>query len=115
MISTDIVNILAARHPMGKLGIQRQSDEEESMHRALRREPFPAWSAIDDVKKTAAHEYEAASQKAQQTAGHIELYSPKYYAACTLGGLLACVSELKLAHQQYGNAQHNSFKRQLSD
>ena len=59
---------------------------------------FSAWSAADTVKDKAqelgaeaAKEYEKASQKAQAKAGHIELYSGKYYAACTVGGILACV------------------------
>ena len=70
---------------------------------------FGAWSAVDDVKNKAnqmgteaqaratqlsveaANEYQKASQAAQAKAGKIELYSGKYYAACTLGGLLACV------------------------
>ena len=63
------------------------------------RDNFLAWSTVDDVKdkasqltSEAAKEYEAASKKAQSKAGKIELYSPKYYAACTFGGLLACVS-----------------------
>lgn len=60
---------------------------------------FPAWSTADDVKAKAAalgtgaqKEYQKASAAAQAKAGTIELYSAKYYAACTLGGLLACVS-----------------------
>ena len=59
---------------------------------------FSAWSAVDDVKSKAGQlsaeaqkEYTKASQTAQAKAGTIELYSPTYYAACTLGGLLACV------------------------
>lgn len=59
---------------------------------------FTAWSAIDNVKdkaggltNEAAREFEKASSIAQQKAGAIELYSPKYYAACTIGGILACV------------------------
>ncbi|KAH8891991.1 mitochondrial phosphate carrier protein 2 [Thozetella sp. PMI_491] len=58
---------------------------------------YPAWSVVDDAKNKAqklsaeaTKEFEAASQKAQATAGKIELYSGKYYAACTFGGLLAC-------------------------
>ena len=64
-----------------------------------RREPFPAWSAIDEAKKTAdsmakeaAREFDIASQKAQQKTGKIEPWTFKYYAACTFGGVLACVS-----------------------
>ncbi|KAI9879699.1 MAG: hypothetical protein M1830_007646 [Pleopsidium flavum] len=58
---------------------------------------YPAWSAVDDMKSKAGtlseeaqREIQKASQAAQAKAGKIELYSPKYYAACTLGGLLAC-------------------------
>ena len=60
---------------------------------------FGAWSAVDDAKDKAkqlsaeaAKEFEKASAKAQAKTGHIELYSGKYYAACTFGGLIACVS-----------------------
>lgn len=59
---------------------------------------FSAWSATETVKDkavelsdAAAKEYEKASNKAQAKAGKIELYSGKYYAACTVGGILACV------------------------
>jgi hypothetical protein len=64
-----------------------------------RAELFPTWSVVDDAKKKAealsaeaTKEFEKASAKAQAKAGTIELYSAKYYAACTFGGLLACVS-----------------------
>ncbi|EED12338.1 mitochondrial phosphate carrier protein, putative [Talaromyces stipitatus ATCC 10500] len=50
------------------------------------RQPFPAWSAVDDVKQS----YGKLSTKAQAKTGKIEMFSPKYYAACTFGGLLAC-------------------------
>ena len=60
---------------------------------------WTTWSAIDNVKdkaekvsKEAAREYEKASSVAQKKAGGIELYSAKYYAACTFGGIIACVS-----------------------
>lgn len=59
---------------------------------------FSAWSAADSVKDkaveltdNAAKEYNKASNKAQAKVGGIELYSGKYYAACTVGGILACV------------------------
>ena len=59
---------------------------------------FPIWSAVDDVKSKAGQlsaeaqqEYAKASAEAQAKAGEIELYSPKYYAACTVSGILACV------------------------
>jgi len=59
-----------------------------------KRRLFSAWSAADKViqlSEAAEHEYEKASQKAQAKVGGIELYSAKYYAACTVGGILACV------------------------
>lgn len=58
---------------------------------------WTAWSTTDDVKAKAAAvsdkavaEFEKASSKAQAKVGGIELFSPKYYAACTFGGLMAC-------------------------
>lgn len=55
---------------------------------------YPIMSVSDRAAKLseeASRELAKASTKAQQKVGGIELYSPKYYAACTLGGLLACV------------------------
>lgn len=72
----------------------------------LRRPIFSAWSAIDNVQEKAgelgneaAREFEKASSIAQLKAGSIELYSPKYYAACTFGGLLACVGSIIFSYQ----------------
>lgn len=55
-------------------------------------------SVIDDAKNKASRlsdeasaELAKASSKAQATVGGIELYSAKYYATCTLGGIMACV------------------------
>ena len=68
---------------------------------SLCRTPFPAWSADEDVKNKAGQlsegavkEFEKASASVQAKTGQIELYSAKYYAACTLGGIFACVSRL---------------------
>lgn len=62
---------------------------------------YPAYSIADDAKskakklsEEASREFNAASKKAQSKTGSIELYSGKYYAACTFGGLLACVSNM---------------------
>jgi solute carrier family 25 phosphate transporter 3 len=62
-----------------------------------RTELFPTWSVSDDAKSKARalsaeaqKEFDKASHAVLEKTGHIELYSPKYYAACTLGGLLAC-------------------------
>lgn len=67
-----------------------------------RLELYPAYSVVDDAKNKAqklsaeaAKEFDKATKKGQQENGKIELYSGKYYAACTFGGLLACVSGLR--------------------
>jgi len=39
----------------------------------------------------AQKELQKASAAAQAKTGDIEIYSAKYYAACTFGGLIACV------------------------
>jgi solute carrier family 25 phosphate transporter 3 len=64
---------------------------------AAQHENYPIWSATEDAKNkahklsdAAVAEFEKASNKTQAKVGKIELYSPKYYAACTFGGLLAC-------------------------
>lgn len=64
-----------------------------------RPELYVAYSVVDDAKDKAKklsaeaqHEFDKASKTAQAKSGKIELYSPNYYAACTFGGLLACVS-----------------------
>lgn len=55
---------------------------------------YSAYSTIEDkAKKLSAEataEFNKASSAAQAKAGKIELYSGKYYAACTFGGLMAC-------------------------
>lgn len=68
-----------------------------SKYPPARQELYGTWSAVDDAKAKAAklseaatQEFEKASGKAQAKAGKIELFSAKYYAACTFGGLLAC-------------------------
>jgi solute carrier family 25 phosphate transporter 3 len=64
-----------------------------------RPELYGAYSVVDEAGKKAqklsqeaAKEFEKVSAKAQAKTGKIELYSREYYAACTFGGILACVS-----------------------
>ena len=59
---------------------------------------YGAYSVVDNAKDKAQNlsaeaqkEFNKASAAAQAKAGKIDLYSGKYYAACTFGGLLACV------------------------
>ncbi|MCJ1380330.1 hypothetical protein MMC17_003433 [Xylographa soralifera] len=91
---TTLHEIFATQSPLYQRSVQPQSPD---LSRKSGRDLFPAWSAVDDVKSKAGQlsneaqrEIQMASAAAQAKAGHIELYSPKYYAACTLGGLLAC-------------------------
>ena len=65
---------------------------------------FPAWSAAEDIKSKAGglsdearKEIAKASSAAQAKTGTMELYSAQYYAACTFGGLVACVSTSSLS------------------
>ena len=67
----------------------------------LKRSLWNAFSVADDAKQkavqltdAAAAEFEKASKVAQAKAGGIELYSAKYYASCTVGGILACVRQI---------------------
>lgn len=96
--SSSTVASLAAQHPLGGMHMQQNSQSGQVFNKPKRREPFQAWSAIDDAKakaasigKEAAREFELASEKAQQKTGKIEPWSAQYYAACTVGGMLACV------------------------
>lgn len=86
-------------HPAIPFGRPRSQPEPASPKRTplqARAELYTAWSVVDDAKNKAnalsaeaTREFEKASAKAQAKTGHIELYSAKYYAACTFGGLLA--------------------------
>lgn len=58
---------------------------------------YTVWSAADDAKGKASRlsdaamaELERTSSKAQTKVGDIPLYSPRYYAACVVGGVMAC-------------------------
>lgn len=81
------------------------STEDQSRQKQQQQQPkrmgtvFDYYSVVDDAKKgakklsdEAQREFDKASAKAQGKKGTIALYSPTYYAACTFGGLLACVS-----------------------
>jgi len=89
-------------HPLTR----RPQPSSDQAAAATRRSPYQgrielysAFSVVDDAKgkakklsAEATAEFEKASAAAQAKTGKIELYSGAYYAACTFGGLLACVS-----------------------
>ncbi|CUS11057.1 unnamed protein product [Tuber aestivum] len=54
---------------------------------------YPYASTTDEAKKLGKEtqaELRHASEVAQREVGKIDMYSPKFYAACTIGGILAC-------------------------
>ncbi|KAK4499617.1 hypothetical protein PRZ48_010135 [Zasmidium cellare] len=58
---------------------------------------YQSWDVAEDAQKKATQlsdaatkELQKASSAAQDKVGKIELYSGKYYATCTFGGLMAC-------------------------
>jgi solute carrier family 25 (mitochondrial phosphate transporter), member 3 len=98
-------------HSSLPFGLAQRPAEPQRTPLQARSELYPAWSVIDNAKEKAnklsaeaTKELEKASAKAQAKAGAIELYSPKYYAACTFGGLLACVSGLLRTMESSTNA-----------
>lgn len=81
--------------PFGQSPPQSELHEQSSNLHSSR---YPAWSTVEDIKAKAGalsneaqNELKKSSQIVQAKTGTIELYSTKYYATCTLGGLLACV------------------------
>ena len=85
--------------PSPLLGSRKSLSSAGGTPYQARPELYPAYSIVEDAKDKAqklsaeaTKEFEQASKKAQAKAGTIELYSAKYYAACTFGGLMACVS-----------------------
>lgn len=81
------------------MAVRRQRLQARATPYQARPELYGAFSVVEDAKDKAhklggeaTKELERASAKAGAKAGQIELYSGKYYAACTFGGMLACVS-----------------------
>ncbi|PLB38379.1 putative mitochondrial phosphate carrier protein [Aspergillus candidus] len=89
-----VTSVFSSQHPLGRSAERSHRSEVAG---STRRQPFPAWSVVDETKKKAdafAHEasreFDVVSQKAQAKTGKIEPWTPKYYASCIVGGLLAC-------------------------
>ncbi|OIW34716.1 mitochondrial carrier [Coniochaeta ligniaria NRRL 30616] len=84
------------QHAFGGPALFGRPQDKATPYQA-RPELYGAYSVVDDAKNKAqklsneaTREFEIASQKAQAKVGGIELYSGKYYATCTFGGLMAC-------------------------
>jgi solute carrier family 25 phosphate transporter 3 len=88
--------------PYGRRLAQSKPNASGPTPYQARLELYPAYSVVDDAKnkahklsEEAAREFDKASHKAQEKTGKIELYSGKFYAVATLGGMMACVSGLR--------------------
>jgi solute carrier family 25 phosphate transporter 3 len=86
------------QHTFVGAALFQRAQDKPSPYQA-RPELYGAYSIVDDAKSKAhklsaeaTAELDRASQKAQAKVGGIEMYSGKYYATCTFGGLMACVS-----------------------
>ncbi|KAK2758832.1 hypothetical protein FQN54_003524 [Arachnomyces sp. PD_36] len=95
-----LASVFVSHHPLSRREKEPNPQPAKAVSNATvpsRRDIFPAWSAVDDVKNKAGKlgsgavkELDKASHLAQEKTGKIELYSGKYYASCTFGGMMAC-------------------------
>ena len=88
--------VFSSRHPL--TAARSQESTPKPLQIKDTGSQFPIWSVSEDTKskvnalsEEAQREIKKASATAQAKTGQIELYSAKFYAACTFGGLLACV------------------------
>ncbi|KAL9035376.1 MAG: hypothetical protein Q9214_006610 [Letrouitia sp. 1 TL-2023] len=89
-------DVFSAQTPLS-MSIAKRSKAQQRQARSSLHDPFSVWSAVDDAKtkagalsEEAQKEIAKASAAARAKTGDIELYSLKYYSACTFGGLIAC-------------------------
>ena len=94
--SSAINLVFSGRHPL--TAARSQESTPKPLPIKIASYQFPIWSVAEDAKskanalsEEAQREIQKASVAAQAKTGQIELYSAKYYAACTFGGLIACV------------------------
>jgi solute carrier family 25 phosphate transporter 3 len=94
--SNALANTFSSSDPISAIHQKTLQQPIRTKYQA-RHELYGVYSVADDVKSKAselsnkaAKEFDKASAAAQAKTGQIELYSPKFYAACTFGGLLAC-------------------------
>lgn len=107
--SSAINEVFFCRHPLTAAGSQESASKPLQIKPA--RPQFSIWSVAEDARskanvlsQEARREIQKASAATQAKTGKIELYSAEYFAACTAGGLLACVGIVEtptsgLAHE----------------
>ncbi len=99
--SSAINEVFSCRHPL--TAAKSQEPNPKPLQTKSARTQFSIWSVAEDAKSKAnmlsaeaQREIQKASAAAQAKTGQIELYSAKYYAACTFGGLVACVGIVEI-------------------
>lgn len=100
-------------------GLPQKQPKKPASYRG-RPDLYSAFSVVDDAKNKAnklsaeaTSKFEKASAKAQAKTGKIELFSGQYYAACTIGGLLACVSAFSTEKRYTGKFDCTSLTNTL--
>lgn len=98
--SSAINQVFSCRHPL--TAARSQESNPKPSHSENTRPQFSIWSVAEDAKSKAnalsaeaQREIQKASAAAQAKTGQIELYSAKFYAVATFGGLMACVGIAK--------------------
>lgn len=100
---SNINDVFSCTNPL--TAARSQTPISEPLQTRTAKPQFSVWSVTEDAKnkantlsQEAQREIKKASAAAQAKTGQIELYSAKYYAACTFGGLAACVGILERQH-----------------
>ena len=98
--SSTVNQVFSCRHPLTAARPQDSISKPLQSNHATPQ--FSIWSVAEDAKSKAnalsaeaQRELQKASAAAQAKTGQIELYSAKFYAVSTFGGLIACVGIAK--------------------
>ena len=97
--------VFSSRHPLTAARSQK-SPTPKPLQAESDGPKFSIWSVAEDAQskanvlsEEAQREIKKASAAAQAKTGQIELYSPQFYAACSFGGLIACVGIVESPHR----------------
>ena len=104
--SSGVINVVfSSRHPL-TTARTHESPTPRPLQAKNNEPKFSIWSVAEDTQskvnvlsKEAQREIKKASAAAQAKTGQIELYSAQFYAACSFGGLIACVGIVESPHR----------------
>ena len=104
--SSSAINVVfSSRHPLTAARSQ-ESPTLKPLQTKNTEPKFSIWSVAEDAQskanvlsEEAQREIKKASAAAQAKTGQIELYSAQFYAACSFGGLIACVGIVESPHR----------------